>query len=132
MKLKVNPLVVAAALGLLGPAALADEDEVEVDRPTLAGVWKRSGGEVDEASARLGEEIQVIELEDRVVLHDGVGGPQGTWTVAAQGPARQELTVEGRRITRTFEASGDRLDVQVTVEDHGQRTVFHQTYQREV
>lgn len=129
MKLKVNPLVVAAALGLIGPAALAEEED-DAHRGSMAGMWRRSGEAPPPVDAGLGEEIQVVELEDRVMLDDGVGGPQGTWTVMPDG-GQQELLVEGRRVTRTFAAHGDRLDVLVTVEHGDQRHEYHQVFQRE-
>lgn len=127
MKLKVNPLVVAAALGLLGPAALVEDEES--DQQGIAGVWKRSGEASSLPSSALGDEIHVVPFEDSVVLDDGVGGPQGTWQLD-EGPARQQLCVDGRRVTRTFAASGDRLDVHVTVESSDGLTEYRETFIR--
>ncbi len=39
MQLRVNPMIVAAAFGLLGPAALADDDREE--EVGVAGLWSR-------------------------------------------------------------------------------------------
>lgn len=129
MKLKVNPLVVAAALGLVGPAALADDDD-DSDR-SLSGLWRRTDRADAPAPGYLGDSIQVLSLDGTVVLDDGSDSPQGTWALDTDGPARQELVVDGRRVVRRFEAHGDRLDVQVTVQcDHG-KVEYRETYVRE-
>src|SRR4029453_16734236 len=86
MKLKVPPVVFAAALGLLGPAALDDSEE-GADRG-VDGLWKRSAGSPDEARAgALGDRIEVVRIEDKVLLDDGSGRLDenaGSWTL---GPA---------------------------------------------
>lgn len=113
MRIKVSPLVVAAALGLLGPAALAEEDER--DDQGLAGVWQRKRDGRASSPLQLGDRIEVIPFEGTVLLDDGAQGPRGDWTV--QGDlARQELVVDGHRVTRQFHADGDELAVQTTVE----------------
>ena len=115
MRIKVNPLVVAAALGLLGPAALAEEDESE--ERGLAGVWQRKSDPRDQTRIGLGDRIEVIPFDGTVLLDDGQPGAAapGEWTV--DGPqALQELVVDGARITRRFQADGDQLAVHTTVD----------------
>lgn len=129
MKLTVNPLVVAAALGLLGPAALMDDDQD--DGVGISGLWKRSAAAHSPTPGRLGDEIQVLAIDGSVLLEDGSNAPQGTWNVEPDGPARQELCVDGTRVTRRFEADGDRLDVHTTVECPRGMVEYHETFVRE-
>ncbi|MCB9780764.1 MAG: hypothetical protein H6742_19505 [Alphaproteobacteria bacterium] len=129
MKIKVSPLVVAAAMGLLGPAALADDDDREQDG--IAGVWKKHGDAAPSSTiAPLGTTIEVIPFEDRVLLDDGVGGAQGEWTHADQGPAMQTLCVDGSKVTRTFRVDGDMLAVHTTVGSADDQRSWTETFVR--
>ncbi len=130
MKLKVNPLVVAAALGLLGPAALADDD-VDADDSSISGLWKRSDRADAPAPGRLGDSLQVLSLDGSVVLDDGSNAPQGTWALDTDGPALQELVVDGRRVVRRFEARGDRMDVHTTVQCDRGEVQYTETWVRQ-
>lgn len=129
MKLKVNPLVVAAALGLLGPAALADEDDEDRREARLAGLWKRSGPSLP-SPGRLGDALQVITVEGRVLLDDGSGSAHA-WDAAEDGPLLQELRVDGARVTRRFEAEGDQLEVHTTVDSPDGLVEYTQVFVRE-
>ena len=116
VKLSVNPLVVAAALGLLGPAALVDEDESSSEQ--LAGTWKRAGEAPGEAT-QLGGLIEVIEVEDRVLLDDGTSltRSQEQWARTEDDAlgATQSLVLDGASIERTFRVEGDDLLVTTRV-----------------
>lgn len=127
MRLKVNPLVVAAALGLLGPAALSDEDE---EAPKgLAGVWHRRGGG-ERSPLPMGDRIEVIPFEGTVLLDDGAHGPNGLWTLATPSQASQELRLGETTVRRTFEVDGDSLAVRTTVTDALGTMVWSDTYER--
>lgn len=130
MRIKVNPLVVAAALGLLGPAALADEDERE-DRG-LAGVWQRKGQAQPACKVGLGDRIEVIPFEGTVLLDDGRPdlAARGEWTL--DGPqAQQQLCVDGAQVTRRFLADGDHLAVHTTVATDGGERSWSETFVRQ-
>lgn len=130
MRIKVNPLVVAAALGLLGPAALAEEDEQE-DRG-LAGVWQRKGHAQPACKVGLGDRIEVIPFEGTVLLDDGRPDlvSRGEWTL--EGPqALQQLRVEGAQVTRRFQADGDLLAVHTTVSTDGDERSWSETFVRQ-
>ena len=120
MKLKVPPVVLAAALGLLGPAALDDSDE-GADRG-VSGLWKRANGSPDGAKAgALGERIEVVRIEDKVLLDDGSGRldeNSGRWTVGPDSLV-QSLDVAGVQVVREFALDGDHLTVEVRVERDG-------------
>ena len=120
MKLKVPPLVLAAALGLLGPAALDDTDE-GADRG-VDGLWKRSAGSSDAARAgALGDRIEVVRIENKVLLDDGSGRLDenaGRWTVGPDSLV-QSLDVAGAQVVREFALDGDHLTVEVRVERDG-------------
>jgi hypothetical protein len=113
MKLQVHPLVVAAALGMVGPAALAEDDAAT----GLAGVWKRAG-DAQVAAAPLGTCIEVIPFEDRLILDPGLEGDEalGTWTRADDLRAVQSLVVGGRQVEREFAVDGDALQVRTRVD----------------
>lgn len=120
MKLKVPPVVLAAALGLLGPAALEDSDESS--ERGVSGLWKRATGSPDGAKAgALGETIEVVRIEDKVLLDDGSGrleGGDGNWTVGPDSLV-QWLEVAGAHVVREFALDGDSLTVEVRVERDG-------------
>lgn len=129
LKLRVNPLVLAASLGLLGPAALADEDEQ--DHP--AGMWRRADDGADAAAARLGEQIEVICVEDRVLLDDGSGSgvaDVGRWTRADGEHFNQELVVDDSVVRREFRAEGDELEVRTSVTRDGVVEAYTARYTR--
>lgn len=136
MKVDVHPLVVAAALGFLGPAALAEED----DDTGVGGVWSRvsqdrAGPQVDAAGVALGRQLEVIPIEDRLILDDGEGlDVAATWSLDDSGVARQELTVDGARVVRQLEHTGDALQVRTTIEatsGNGPATVLLDCYTRQ-
>ncbi len=116
VKLSVNPLVVAAALGLLGPAALVDDDEPTSEQ--FAGTWKRAGDAPGEAT-QLGRLIEVIEVDDQVLLDDGTSltRTHEHWTRVEDDAlaATQSLVLDGESIERTFRVEGDALIVTTRV-----------------
>ena len=120
VRLKVPPVVLAAALGLLGPAALDDSDE-RTDRG-VNGLWKRANGSPDgEKAGALGERIEVVRIEDKVLLDDGSGRLDenaGSWTVGPDSLV-QSLDVAGVQVVREFALEGDHLTVEVRVERDG-------------
>lgn len=138
MKIEAHPLVVAAALGFLGPAALAEDED---DTPTgFAGLWNRVDNQSVAAAQpsgdlRLGPELEVIPLDDRLILDDGTT-EDASWTLQGSGVATQELLVDGARVTRelTHEATDDRetLEVRTTVHQGSERTVLFDSYTRSV
>lgn len=113
MKLQVHPLVVAAALGLLGPAALAEETE----QIGLAGVWQRAEGS-QAVTAPLGACIEVIPFEDRLILDPGLDRDEslGTWTRDDDTRAVQSLVVDGLQVERHFDVDGDSLRIQTRID----------------
>jgi hypothetical protein len=125
VKLKVPPVVLAAALGLLGPAALDDSDE-RADRG-VSGLWKRANGSPGALptggakAGALGDRIEVLRIEDKVLLDDGSGRldeNSGSWTVGADSLV-QLLDVAGVQVVREFALDGDHLTVEVRVERDG-------------
>lgn len=132
MKVEVHPLVVAAALGLLGPAALAEDESTPASG--FAGLWSRVGGASGTASAaghglRLGAELEVIPVEDRLILDDG-SSEDASWTVGPSGTATQALVVDGNRVTRELVQDGQTLEVRTTVHTGAQSTVLLDCYTR--
>lgn len=134
MRITVNPLVVAAALGLLGPAALAEDDELESNG--IAGVWQRTGASAPSSalhsgSLSLGDRIEMIPFEGRVLLDDGSAGHQGEWSQDVDGMHRQELVLDGKTVSRSFQADGDQLAVRtIVLGEHGAET-WLDTFQRQ-
>lgn len=121
MRICANPLVVAAALGLLGPAALAEDDPEE--KRGVEGLWARVATTAP-ASHRLGDRIEVVPVEDRLLFIDrSAGAPAGEWIRLEHGLVRQELLVGGSRVVRELRADGDELAVVTLVEgdDDGAR-----------
>ncbi len=135
MKLEAHPLIVAAALGFLGPAALADDDD---GQSGLAGIWSRvsqarSGAASTSLAVGLGAELEVIPMEDRLILDDGGDAGAGqTWSLADDGGARLELDVGGARVVRELKQDGDALQVRTVIDDAGERTVLLDCYTRSV
>lgn len=121
LKLRVNPLVLAAALGLLGPAALEEEEA----NAGPVGLWLRSPGadpSAPSAAGELGERIEVLALEDRFFIDDGLGSglaDQGSWSHLKDGALLQELRVDSGRVLREFRAEADGLAVRTRVEQDG-------------
>lgn len=132
MKLEVHPLVVAAALGLLGPAALADD---ESDQPTgFAGIWSRVSKASEAPTAgggalQLGEELEVIPLDGRLILDDG-SREDASWTIGPTGTATQVMVVDGTRVTRELTQAGQVLEVRTTVHGGAEPTVLLDSYTR--
>ena len=67
MKLIVHPMVLAGALGLLGPAALTDDEPSVEDG--LGGCWSRTTPGL--GSPLLGDDIEMIPIEDRLIIDTG-------------------------------------------------------------
>lgn len=125
MRIDAHPLVVAAALGLLGPAALADDEA-----PTgIVGEWSREG--VAQSPVAMGSRIELFPVENTFVLDDGVGGLNGSWTQGGDQAAEQRLSVGELVVTRHFEADGDALAVRTeVVGPEGQAEAFVEHYTR--
>lgn len=129
MRLMVNPLVLAAALGLIGPAALAEDEERDDEGDRLAGVWQRTSGG-DRSPLALGDRIEVIPFDGTVILDDGAAGPNGAWTLDDAGGASQQLVLDGLQVVRHFSAQGDTMAVRTTVEGSGGPTSWSDTFER--
>lgn len=113
MKLRVNPLVLAAALGLVGPAALEDESSGPV------GLWQRATPPADPKGDRLGQRIEVLAVEDRVFIDDGLGmglADSGTWTHLDDGGLVQVVDHGDMVLRREFRVDDDNLAVRTRVE----------------
>ena len=130
MKLRVNPMVFAAALGLLGPAALEDEDATTGP----VGLWERSGEDpTATAPGDLGDRIEVLALEDRVYIDEGLGhglSDHGSWSRLSDGTLRQELVVDSARVRREFRAEADSLAVHTEIELNGDLSASVSRYTR--
>jgi hypothetical protein len=132
MKIEVHPLVVAAALGFLGPAALTEEE----DGVGMGGVWSRisqdrHGPQAAADGVVLGSQLEVTPIEDRLILDDGESlDVAATWSLDDQGRAHQELVVDGYRVVRQLKQDGDALQVRTTIDADGQRTVLLDCYTR--
>jgi hypothetical protein len=157
MQLTVNPLIVAAALGLLGPAALADDETGDLQG--VAGVWTRvladgipsdgpsefglgvtPGGSANSgaaisaapvASGAMGDTIEVIPVDDLLVLDDGTG-TTSSWQRLDDAYAVHELQVDGAKIRRTLAMDGDDLLVDITVTRDGVTDEYSERYARSV
>ena len=119
MKLAANPLVVAAALGLLGPAALIDDDAPNGD---VAGIWTRSS-DAHPSAADLGDSFELIPVDDQLMLDDG-SGSAALWTRLDDHAAEQELLVDGTTVRRTLRLDGDAL----ALEAHGAGAARREVY----
>lgn len=132
MKISAHPLVVAAALGLLGPAALTEDDALD----ELAGTWA-----VDDLEAArltdldpafdLGPTLEVIPVEDRILI-DIPSQVSLSWSREGEAVARQELELDDAHITRSLEVDGDALRLVTVVERAGERHSHERTYSRVV
>jgi hypothetical protein len=112
MRIDAHPLIVAAALGLLGPAALADDGPVT----GLGGEWTRTG-EAPADAVSLGRAFEVIPLEEHFVLGGFDGEDQGSWTRLSDQRAVQVVHLDGVEVRRSFAADGDVLVVRTHVQD---------------
>ena len=63
MKLEAHPLVVAVALGLLGPGALVEEDEPDTEAPCSDCEGRNSVAEWEPGEAPDPEEFHRVEIE---------------------------------------------------------------------
>ena len=129
MRIDAHPLVVAAALGLIGPAALADDEP-----PTgLVGEWERE--EAPSHPESLGTRIEVIPVEEHFVLESSDPVDQGSWTRLSDGYALQIVVQGDHEVRRSFSADGDTLVVRTEVrpaqEDVGSRS-FVESFSRQV
>ena len=109
IKISASPLVIAAALGLLGPAALFEDEDTE----ELGGLWAREAltisGESSTLPGQLGERIQLLPMDNRYVLDEGNGRSSGMSTWSVEPVILQALNIEDAEITREFHADGDAL-----------------------
>ena len=127
MKLRVNPLVLAAALGLLGPAAL-DEDTA-----SPVGLWLRATPPLDSRGDQLGQRIEVVAVEDRVFIDDGLGGgliDRGTWTKLDDGALLQVVELGETVLRREFRVGDDNLAVHTRVESESGLLDYEATFTR--
>lgn len=127
LKVRVNPLVVAAALGLLGPAAM------EEDEPTgPVGLWQRAEDGTPGFPGRLGERIEVLAIEDRVYVDGGDGaGPLSDWTWPNSEALVVSRQVEDAAIRQELRATGpDGLDVVTWVGEGDDAVEIRERYRR--
>ena len=131
MHIRVNPLLAAAALGLLGPAALADDepDTDEVKGRGPQGSWTRSG---DGGEQSLSGTLAVVTVDDRVLLDQGQGLIEGSgrWQVLGTTALVQEVDHGGARIRRELRLDGDQLAVRVDVTDEAGTRSHTDLYER--
>jgi len=139
IKIQTNPLILAAALGLLGPAALADDDD---DDTTVGGVWSRAtdstataldaqaaAGEHSTLPARLGSQLQLLPLEDAFIIDDGSKAPNGSWDT--NDGIVQSISCDAGHITREFSTEGDSLTVHTIVaRDDAEEISYTDVYTR--
>lgn len=130
--INASPLVIAAALGLLGPAALSEDEETE----ELGGLWERSvqsstvDADVSVLPGQLGARIQLLPLDDRYVLDEGNGRDSGMSSWSIEPVVQQELNIEKAEVTREFHADGDALEVRTVVSQAGETVRYVDTYTR--
>jgi len=125
MRIDAHPLVVAAALGFLGPAALADDEPLS----GLGGEWTRAEDST-EAEVSLGESFEVIPVEEHFVLGGSEGTEQGSWTRMSDDQAVQVLSVGDREVRRSFSADGDVLVVRTHVQSDGYDRSYVERFNR--
>jgi len=132
IKINASPLVIAAALGLLGPAALFEDEDIE----ELGGLWERIPvgesivSEVSLLPGQLGERIQILPLDDRYVLDEGNGRDAGVSTWSVEPVILQALNIEDAAITREFHPDGDALEVRTVVSQEGEVLKYVDLYTR--
>lgn len=132
IKINASPLVIAAALGLLGPAALADDEETE----ELGGLWERAteaaaaAAEASVMPGQLGDRIQLLPLEDRYVLDEGNGRDPGVSTWSVEPVVLQAFHIEDAEITREFHTDGDALEIRTVVSQDGETLEYTDTFTR--
>jgi hypothetical protein len=116
MKIGAHPLVVAAALGLLGPAALADDDLPPPDGADgIAGQWVLARAASPGVAAA--PALEIIPFEGRLLVDDGGASPSTaprTWVVD-EAAATETWSTAGCTITRRFAVDADGLRVTVRV-----------------
>lgn len=111
MRIDAHPLVVAAALGLLGPAALAEDEPMS----GLGGEWARTG-EAAATVASLGESFEVFPVEEHFVIGGDDATGQGSWTRLSDERAVQIVSMGDLEVRRSFAAEGDTLVVRTDVQ----------------
>ena len=130
--IKASPLVIAAALGLLGPAALSEDEETE----ELGGLWERAAASrADDADmsalpGQLGARIQLLPLDDSYVLDEGNGRTAGQSNWRVDPVVQQELNIENAEVTREFHTDGDALEVRTVVSLAGETVRYVDLYTR--
>jgi hypothetical protein len=131
MKISAHPLIVAAAFGLLGPAALIDDDAAEDTIDDMRGVWCRAEATAPPADPLLdlGPRFEVIPVEDRLVV-DTLAQGSGTWSRAGEDAAHTQLQLDGATITRSLSCAGDVLQLTTVVDRDGQRHAWSASYTR--
>lgn len=127
MKISAHPLIVAAAFGLLGPAALADDDVGE----ELGGTWERAddGPPPADPLLDLGPRFEVIPVEDRVLVDIPALGSL-SWAREGELGARIQVEVDGATLTRSLSCEGDALQLTSVLDRDGQRLAWRSSYTR--
>ncbi|MEC7946321.1 MAG: hypothetical protein VX265_02065 [Myxococcota bacterium] len=127
MQVTASPLVVAVALGHLGPVALVEDGELDGG---VIGTWTRvTDGPSPAASTDLGRTFVLFPVEDRLVLDDG-SGAAAPWSRLDDTAAVQEVISEGVQVRRTLTLDGDALAFEAHVTRDGVTDVRRATYRR--
>ena len=128
MKVIVHPMVLAGALGLLGPAALTDDEPTPTEG--LAGCWSRSVP--GNGSPLLSDDIEVIPVADRLIIDSGLELSHDTnrWVLSDTNHARQELMIGDTLVIRDFTSDGGNLSVRTVVRTPGEHTEYTDHYTR--
>ena len=130
--INASPLVIAAALGLLGPAALSEDDETE----ELGGLWERAAEssaaatDVSALPGQLGVRIQLLPLDEGYVLDEGNGRDAGQSSWSMESVVQQDLNIENAEVTREFHTDGDALEVRTVVSQAGETVRYVDLYTR--
>ena len=156
IKVQANPLVLAAALGLLGPVALADDDDNLSDGNTIGGVWTRSpdlsnpdlsnpdlstpsqsvpSSDTAALPARLGPQIQLLPIDDAFIIDDGTEvscgatHSNGSWNTS--NGITQTISCPDGQIRREFHTEGDALTIYTVItHDDAQEISYTDVYTR--
>ncbi len=129
MRIDAHPLVVAAALGFLGPAALADDDFGDAEGQ-MAGVWTRMSTTANTAvAATAGARLEIIPVEDRLVVDAGSEGAS-MWERLDDDRAELRLEQDSAHIVRTLRIQSDNLIVNTRVCHDGTCVEFDERYDR--